>query len=241
MVTVILDRQDARAFCRTPLAELFGPMCRPFIGHLLAGVLCALPPASATAQALVQRQHVVRPLPRIASGTPVPRIASGAPLPRIASGAVNKFSLPLPRPRPTALENKSLASLPSNRAAPDNQCVASLNWSAIPFPGPTLLEPLPEPDCQTPPEDAAAISESARLTNERQCYKLAEVLARSRLQLLQDVNALTFEALDKAHALVASPTDGEKVPVSVPAPSVDAVAATGHARTVTTDPTASRR
>jgi hypothetical protein len=96
----------------------------------------------------------------------------------------------------------------------------------IPLPSPELLERQSEPDCEIPPSDRllGAIPETTRLTYERQCYKNAETVVRSKLQLLQDTIAGTIKALNDA---VASRTlqraeGGEQ---GVPAPAKDAAIA----------------
>jgi len=54
--------------------------------------------------------------------------------------------------------------------------------ASIPLPAAALLAPLPEPDCRlsTPESD-----DRQRLDYERQCYRHAEIIARTRLQQLQ--------------------------------------------------------
>src|SRR5215471_17479873 len=72
----------------------------------------------------------------------------------------------------------------------------------IPLPSPELLEPQSGPDCEIPPSDRllGAIPETTRLIYERQCYKNAETVVRSKLQLLQDAIAGTVKALNDAGA-----------------------------------------
>jgi hypothetical protein len=70
----------------------------------------------------------------------------------------------------------------------------------IPLPSPELLERLSEPNCEIPPSDRllGAIPETTRLIYERQCYKNAESVVRSKLQLLQDAIASTVKVLNYA-------------------------------------------
>jgi hypothetical protein len=72
----------------------------------------------------------------------------------------------------------------------------------VPLPGPELLERQREPDCEIPPSDRllGAIPETTQLIYERQCYKNAETVVRSKLQLLQDTIARTVKALNDADA-----------------------------------------
>jgi hypothetical protein len=62
----------------------------------------------------------------------------------------------------------------------------------VPIPSEALLQPQPEPDCRFPETDTAA-DERQKLDYERQCYRHAEMIARARLQLLQEsvVKAVT--------------------------------------------------
>jgi hypothetical protein len=85
----------------------------------------------------------------------------------------------------------------------------------IPLPSPELLERQSEPDCEIPPSDRllGAIPETTRLIYERQCYKNAETVVRSKLQLLQDTIASTI----KARTL--QPAEGGEQ--GVPAPAKD--------------------
>src|SRR6516225_156395 len=80
-----------------------------------------------------------------------------APKPEVAKGVP---------PSPSGLRNVSVATT---------------------LPSPELLEPPSEPDCEIPPSDRllGAIPETTRLIYERQCYKNAETVVRSKLQLLQ--------------------------------------------------------
>jgi hypothetical protein len=70
------------------------------------------------------------------------------------------------------------------------------------LPSPELLERQSAPDCEIPPQDRllGAIPETTRLIYERQCYKNAETVVRSKLQLLQDAIASTVKALEDAGA-----------------------------------------
>ena len=70
----------------------------------------------------------------------------------------------------------------------------------VPLPSPELLERQSEPDCEIPPSDRllGPIPEMTRLIYERQCYKNAEAVVRSKLQLLQDTIASTIKGLNDA-------------------------------------------
>jgi len=95
---------------------------------------------------------------------------------------------------------------------------------AIPLPGSELLERQSEPDCEIPSSDRllGAISETTRLIYERECYKNAETVVRSKLQLLQDAIASTVKALNDTGAIRTSAEGGEQ---GAPAPARDAAIA----------------
>jgi hypothetical protein len=81
----------------------------------------------------------------------------------------------------------------------------------VPLPSPELLERQSEPDCEIPPSDRllGAIPETTRLIYERQCYKNAETLVRSKLQLLQDTIAGSVKSFDDAGAIrTLQPAEG---------------------------------
>jgi hypothetical protein len=97
---------------------------------------------------------------------------------------------------------------------------------AIPLPGPELLERQSEPDCEIPSSDRllGAISETTRLIYERECYKNAETVVRSKLQQLQDAIASTVKALNDAGAIrTLQPAEGGEQ--GAPAPARDAAIA----------------
>ena len=96
----------------------------------------------------------------------------------------------------------------------------------IPLPSPELLERPNEPDCEIPPSDRllGAIPETTRLIYERQCYKNAETVVRSKLQLLQDAIASTVKSLNDAGASTTlQPAAGSEQ--GAPAPAKDAAIA----------------
>jgi len=66
--------------------------------------------------------------------------------------------------------------------------------TAVPLPDSDLLVPAPEPNCKLDAPDLKA-DDARRLDYERQCYRAAEVFARSRLLLLQTSVDKTVEAL----------------------------------------------
>jgi hypothetical protein len=65
----------------------------------------------------------------------------------------------------------------------------------IPLPAMQLLTPQPEPDCK--PSDTS-IDERQKLDYERQCYRHAEMIVRSRLQLLQGSVDETIRAVRRS-------------------------------------------
>jgi len=67
---------------------------------------------------------------------------------------------------------------------------------AVPLPREDLLSPMQEPDCQFPATETA--DERQKLDYERQCYRQAEIIARTRLRLLQDSIENTVKAIKSA-------------------------------------------
>lgn len=102
-----------------------------------------------------------------------------------------------------------------------------VNARAIPVPSTGLLEPQPEPACEFPAEvdPKSDGSDRAKLDYERLCYKHAEIVVRSRLQLLQEAVADTIKALNNIgtnSGLVpvegkARPAEGATIPAESPA------------------------
>jgi hypothetical protein len=72
----------------------------------------------------------------------------------------------------------------------------------IPLPATLLLSPQLEPDCEFETIDFNA-DERQKLDYERQCYRHAEIIVRSRLQLLQDSVDRTINAVK--HSARSSP------------------------------------
>ena len=81
----------------------------------------------------------------------------------------------------------------------ESQGAASNTVTPIPVPSAALLEPQPEPACLFPVEvdPKSDSADRAKLEYERLCYKHAEIVVRSRLQLLQDSVSDTIKALSK--------------------------------------------
>lgn len=87
----------------------------------------------------------------------------------------------------------TLVGCQSARRGPETSVVRGHNTPAvtrsapsIPLPAAALLAALPEPDCRPKP---TASDERERLDYERQCYRHAEIIARSRLDELQSALA----------------------------------------------------
>jgi hypothetical protein len=96
----------------------------------------------------------------------------------------------------------------------------------VPLPSPELLEHQSKPNCEIPPSDRlpGAIPERTQLVYERECYKNAETVARTKLQLLQDAIASTIKALnDAAASRTLQPAEGGEQ--GAPAPAKDAAIA----------------
>jgi hypothetical protein len=67
----------------------------------------------------------------------------------------------------------------------------------IPLPDRTLLNPQPEPDCKFTAGDSDA-DRRQKLDYERQCYRHAEMIVRSRLRLLQGSVGETIKAVKRS-------------------------------------------
>jgi hypothetical protein len=96
----------------------------------------------------------------------------------------------------------------------------------VSLPSPELLEHQSKPDCESPPSDRllGAVQETTQLIYERECYKNAETVVRTKLQLLQEAIASTIKALnDAAASRTLQPAEGGEQ--GVPAPAKDAVIA----------------
>jgi len=148
MVGVVASRRQRAHSCNCASAQVLGQVCRPIIGHKLAGGMLRI---ALSISLLVTGVTVSLAQSLAMSGSkpaPKPEVAKGVP------------------PSPSGLRNVSVAST---------------------LPSPELLEPPSEPDCEIPPSDRllGAIPETTRLIYERQCYKNAETVVRSKLQLLQ--------------------------------------------------------
>ena len=96
----------------------------------------------------------------------------------------------------------------------------------VPLPSPRLLEHESKPNCEIPPSDPlpGAMPERAQLIYERECYKNAETVVRTKLQLLQDAIGSTIKAPnDAAASRTLQPAEGGEQ--GAPAPAKDAVIA----------------
>jgi hypothetical protein len=94
------------------------------------------------------------------------------------------------------------------------------------FPSPELLEHQSKPNCEIPPSDRllGAIPETTQLIYERECYKNAETVVRTKLQLLQDAIGSTIKAPnDAAASRTLQPAEGGEQ--GAPAPAKDAAIA----------------
>src|SRR5216683_2968496 len=79
-------------------------------------------------------------------------------------------------------------TLAQNSARPSEPAANVGDAKGIPLPSPELLEHQSKPNCEIPPSDRlpGAIPDRAQLMYERECYKTAETVVRTKLQLLQD-------------------------------------------------------
>src|SRR6516164_5752928 len=148
MVGVVASRRQRAHSYNCASAQVLGQVCRPIIGHKLAGGMLRI--------ALSISLLVTGVMVSLAQSSAMSR-SKPAPKPEVAKGVP---------PSPSGLRNVSVATT---------------------LPSPELLEPPSEPDCEIPPSDRllGAIPETTQLIYERQCYKNAETVVRSKLQLLQ--------------------------------------------------------
>jgi len=86
---------------------------------------------------------------------------------------------------------------PMTRIAKANISARPVSQTPIPMPGRTLLTPQPEPDCKFTASDTDA-DDRQKLDYERQCYRHAEMIVRSRLRLLQGSVGETIKAVKRS-------------------------------------------
>jgi hypothetical protein len=97
------------------------------------------------------------------------------------------------------------ASTPSRpravRIASTGPSVRSASRTPIPLPDQALLNPQPVPSCefktQPQPSQADPNAERTKLDYERQCYRHAEIIVRSRLEQLQASVGATIAAVKR--------------------------------------------
>jgi hypothetical protein len=75
-----------------------------------------------------------------------------------------------------------------------DKTISANNGTPIPLPAASLLSPQPQPVCETTDTNA---DEHQKLDYERQCYRHAEMIVRSRLQLLQRSVDTTVDAVKR--------------------------------------------
>ena len=148
--------------------------CRHPPGSMLPAALCAL--AAASCAPAYTKPSFVLPPDTHTTGTVrpariAPPIKQAVPLSKVPSSNVPNPTVPSPK-------------VPG----PD------LPGANVPVPSEALLKPQPEPDCTFSATDTAA-DERQKLDYERQCYRHAEMIARARLQLLQESVAKTTAAI----------------------------------------------
>ena len=90
----------------------------------------------------------------------------------------------------------SLISQTANKekVTESNKFTESQPRTPIPLPAATLLSPQPEPSCEVE-TTGDNVDERQKLDYEQQCYHHAEIIARDRLQLLQDSIDKTINAI----------------------------------------------
>ncbi len=108
----------------------------------------------------------------------------------------------IPRPRPNTTRSHIISETANTENVAEPRSVAEQRSVAeprsrppIPLPAASLLSPQPQPSCEI--TDASA-DERQKLDYERQCYRHAEMIVRSRLQLLQGAVDKTISAVDRS-------------------------------------------
>jgi hypothetical protein len=76
-----------------------------------------------------------------------------------------------------------------------DKTISATKRMPIPLPAAPLLSPQPEPSCETTDTNADV---RQKLDYERQCYRHAEMIVRSRLQLLQGSVEKTINAVQRS-------------------------------------------
>jgi hypothetical protein len=125
-----------------------------------------------------------------------PALATTAALCAIAVGgcapAYTKTNIALPPDRHTTGSIRpEKREIRVTRVAPASTVVPVK--MAVPLPREDLLNPVQEPHCEFPATETA--DERQKLDYERQCYRQAEIIARTRLQLLQNSIEKTVKAI----------------------------------------------
>jgi hypothetical protein len=85
----------------------------------------------------------------------------------------------------------------SKKVTESKKFIESQSRTPIPLPAAPLLSPQPEPSCEFETTESKA-DERQKLDYERQCYRHAEMIARSRLQLLQGSVDETISAVKRS-------------------------------------------
>jgi hypothetical protein len=84
----------------------------------------------------------------------------------------------------------------SKKVTESKRFTESKSRTPIPLPAAPLLSPQPEPSCEFETTESNA-DERQKVEYERQCYRHAEMIVRSRLQLLQDSVDKTINAVQR--------------------------------------------
>jgi len=78
-----------------------------------------------------------------------------------------------------------------------DKTISTLKRTPTPLPAAPLLSPQPEPSCELETTGSSG-DDRQKLDYERQCYRQAEMIVRSRLQLLQDSVDKTIDAIKRS-------------------------------------------
>ena len=99
--------------------------------------------------------------------------------------AEREVSVPESVRQPALLEAKTTKAGRGQHKKAATEASSTASKTDIPLPDSNLLVPPPEPNCELGAPDLKA-ADPRKLDYERQCYRAAEVFARSRLLLLQN-------------------------------------------------------
>jgi hypothetical protein len=116
-------------------------------------------------------------------------ISGGRTISVTYSKRVSQPVAPTPSRRQGAMRTRVIS-----QTAPSEPSIEPKAAEPVPLPEVSLLSPQAEPSCEAP---GTVTDERQKLDYERQCYRHAEMIVRSRLQLLQEAVARTISAVKR--------------------------------------------